>query len=519
MPSRWDLVLFALGMGIGACVSGTQTGTTTPPDIEPLTWNGSVAFEARDPTPTGASSRRRWLPARHVELHAVSASGEVVARAKTDAEGNFQLVADTRAQHLKVVAHLREGEWDLAVTTDSGGERDHEITVPLGDAATPLQVRVDDSHQEAGALHILDAIWRGARAVQDWMGRSLPPFYVYWSRGVTTNWSFYNGDRGTGRYSIELLGGEPGQQATTDTDEHDEMIVLHEFGHFVMDVLSSDSSYGGQHPRGFLIMPGLAWEEARATWFATMVLRNPRYQDTIGIEPSGQLRVNHDLERGDQRDVRGIGSESGVAEILWDLADGDGTIPDTDQDGVALGPAGMLAAMVELGRLPGAHPAIPTFLRHLVRTERASVTEIKRVLEQGGHPPVMLPENDQSMWPVDLPIPGVVADKIDGLSNPAPSGGPPRPTNGQDAIDVYRIHVEQPTRIRARLEIFGSGAAADHTDLDLELRDIRSELLSSSRGEGQFETVSHRLEPGWYTLHVRDGGNGNRVGYELRVNR
>lgn len=517
---RGDVLLFVVGMGIGACVSSTTQGTSrTPPEVEPMSWTGNIQFEARDPTPTGASNARRWLPAQRVELHAVSASGEVVARTKTDDAGNFQLDADTRAQHLKVIAHLHEGEWDLAVTRDSGGEHDHVFTSPLGSAQTPLDVRIDDTHPEAGAFHILDAIWRGARAVEEWAGRTLPPFYVYWSRGETTNWSFYNGDRGTGRYSIELLGGEPGRQTTTDTDEHDEMIVLHEFGHFVMDVLSSDSSYGGQHPRGFLIMPGLAWEEARATWFATMVLRNPRYQDTIGIEPAGELRVNHDLERGDQRDVRGIGSESGVAEILWDLADGSGGIPDSDHDGVALGPAGVLAAMVELGRLPGAHPAIPSFLRHLVRTERASVTEVKRVLEQGGHPLELLPEGDESMWPVDMPVPGAVADKIDGLTNPAPSGGPPRPTNGQDAIDVYRIQVEESTRIRARLEIFGSGRAADHTDLDLELRDIRSELLSSSRGEGQFETVSHRLEPGWYTLHVRDGGNGNRVGYELRVSR
>ncbi len=518
---RWGP--FLIGMGIGACVSQTQGETTVvAPEVEAMTWTGNVQFEARHPTPTGASSTRQWKPAQRVELHAISASGDVVARAKTDDQGNFELHADSRAQHLAVVAHLREGEWDLAVTRDSGGEHDHVFTAPLGSPDTRLEVRVDDTNDEAGALHILDAIWRGARSVEDWTGRTLPPFYVYWSRGVTTNWSFYNGDRGTGRYSIELLGGEPGRQTTTDTDEHDEMIVLHEFGHFVMDVLSSDSSYGGQHPRGFLIMPGLAWEEARATWFATMVLRNPRYQDTIGVEPAGELRVNHDLERGDQRDVRGIGSEAGVAEILWDLADGntgDHAIPDNDQDGVALGPASVLAAMVEVGNTPGAHPAIPTFLRHIVRSERASFIEVKRVLEQGGHPVDLLPESDESHWPVDISIPGTVADKIDGLSNPAPSGGPPRPTNGQDAIDVYRIHIEEPMRIRARLEIFGSGRAADHTDLDLELRDIRSELLSSSRGEGQFETVSHGLEPGWYTLHVRDGGNGNRVGYELRVTR
>ena len=79
------------------------------------------------------------------------------------------------------------------------------------------------------------------------------------------------------------------------------------------------------------------------------------------------------------------------------------------------------------------------------------------------------------------------------------------------------MHLEEPARLVAMLEIFGSGRGQDREDLDLELRDIRSELLDRSAGQGRFETISRRLEPGWYLLTVRDGGRGNRVGYELRV--
>src|SRR5436190_20086015 len=110
------------------------------------------------------------------------------------------------------------------------------------------------------------------------------------------------------------MGGAPGGQATSDTDEHDEAIVLHELGHFVMDRLSGDSSLGGQHPRGYLIDPGLAWEEGRATWFATAVLGAPPYRDTIGIEPRGSLRVDESLETPEE--PRGIGSETSVAGVL-----------------------------------------------------------------------------------------------------------------------------------------------------------------------------------------------------------
>ncbi|MAC29844.1 MAG: hypothetical protein CMH59_25755, partial [Myxococcales bacterium] len=492
---------------------------TTPPPPQPAVWTGRVRFEARDPTPTGASQARRVLPARFVRVRAEAPDGTPIAEARTDAEGAFRLEATEAATMLAIESTLEHEGIELAVTTDGAGTEPHVFRAPLGTPQAPIDLVVRDEHAEAGALHILDTMLLGAQAVQAWTGETLPPFFAYWGRGVTTVWSFYTGERpaGSGRYTIELLGGEPGQQHTTDTDEHDEMIVLHEFGHFVMDRLSSDSSHGGQHPRGFQIDPGLAWEEGRATWFATMVLASPLYQDTIGIQPTGQLRVNHDLERGDERDVRGIGSESSVAEVLWDLADGAGEIEDADEDGVALGPATLLEAMIELGRRPGAHPALPTFLRHLVQSGRVEATAVKRLLALGGHPAELLPEDDTSRWPLDLAVPGKVADKIDGVSDPAPSGGPPRPSNGADAVKVYRVHLEEPARLVAMLEIFGSGRGQDREDLDLELRDIRSELLDRSAGQGRFETISRRLEPGWYLLTVRDGGRGNRVGYELRV--
>lgn len=512
--------LLLIGVAIGACVSQASPPRTPEESAaRPLRWNGIVRFEARTPTPTGASRATDWRPARHVRVEALDAQGEVVGRGATDGEGRFALDASDLARELRVVAHLTHEGWDLAVTRDGAGESDHSYRVPLGDPAQLMEVAIPDSDASGGAFHVLDSLWRGAQAVREWTGRTLPPFFAYWGRGVTTNWSFYVGDRGTGRYAIELLGGEPDRRSVTDTDEHDEMIVLHEFGHFVMDMLSSDSSDGGQHPRGFLLMPGLAWEEARATWFAAAVMGSPLYQDSIGLEPAGSLRLSHDLERGDRTDVRGLGSESGVAEILWDLADGVDALPDQDADGVALGPARLLAAMTELGQRPGAHPAISTFLRFLVDTERASVEQIARILTLGGHPAALLPARDEETWPPTLALPGSVAGKIDGLSDPAPSGGPPRPLNGQDAVHVYRFQVSEPGWVVASLEIFGSGRAADHSDLDLELRDIRAQLLDSSRGEGARETLSRRLEPGWYVVHVRDGGNGNRAGYELRLDR
>ena len=143
--------------------------------------------------------------------------------------------------------------------------------------------------------------------------------------------------------------------------------------------------------------------------------------------------------------------------------------------------------------------------------------QLKQMLQAGGQPLELLPADDVSPWPIDV-TPGTrVSGKIDGLSSPAPSGGNPRPANGYDALRVYRVQVQSRARLTVRVRIAGSGRGADHADVDLELRDMRAELLDASRGEGPIEAVSRVVEPGWYVIYARDGGQGNRIGYDLEV--
>lgn len=516
-------VLCGFFLLLAACGGGTQRGTTLPVTAAVVAppWSGTVRFEARRATPHGLSIAVEQRPARFVDVVARDAQGAEVARTTTDAGGAFSLEAPPTATVLAVVAHAHLGAHDASVANDSLGRTLHEVLVPLTGLTSrtlDLVARDEDRTGSGGAFHILDTLLRGLEAAARWTGRDLPPLFVYWVREGTSAWSFYHGERpaGSGRYALELMGGDPGRYRDTDTDDHDEAIILHELGHFVFDRLSSDSSIGGMHPSGTLVDPGVAWEEGRATWFATSVLGEPAYQDTIGREPTGSLRVDHDLERGLVGPV-GPGSEMGVSEVLWDLTDGVEGIPDGDSDGVALGPEVMLRAMMALAQEPGAIPELAGFLRYLVRTNAVGALPLKEMLAQGTQPPSMVPDVDEPRWPHLLALPGRATGTIDGLSNPAPSGGTARPENGFDAVNAYRVHVERAGFLVAHLRLQGSGRAVDHTDLDLELRSIRTELIVASRAETPLESIGRVVQPGWYTLFVRDGGHGNRARYELSV--
>ena len=487
-------------------------------DGAPTLWvQGSAFYEARTPTPTGVSREAQRRPIRFARISFQGESGDELADGSLDEVGRFIARVPVGVSRVRVWAETDRRGTSLAVTRDPAGEEPYYVEAPI--VAGSADIVADDrgSVGSAGAFHILDTLVRGVDAVHAWTGEPLPPVYAYWGRGVTTGWSYYRGERpvGSGRFCLELLGGELAQRWASDTDEHDTSIVLHEFAHFVMDRLSTDSSPGGMHPSGHLLEPGLAWEEGRASWFSAAVLQNPWYLDTVGLEPRGRLRVAHNLERG-RSGPRGLGSEQGVAEILWDLADGAGALGDDDADGVAVGAAELFEAMTELRSDEGEYPALSTFLAHLVASGRVTLAELRSVLAAGGHPASLMPET-RDPWPPLLPVPGAIGAKIDGLSDPAPSGGPNRPSNGFDAVHVYKVRLERSGTLAAELRIQGSGRHADRQDLDLELRDIRANLLASARGETRVERVSRRLRPGWYVLYVRDGGGGNRVGYRLRV--
>lgn len=505
---------------LAACGSAIPTERTVAVAEGPKPRSGIIRYEARTPTPRGASSERQRRPARFVDIEARDVSGAVLARTATDAEGHFAILMPQQATELVLVAHSSVNGHDIMVATDPNGARPHTMVLPLSLNGAPLETDIsdDDVSGISGALHILDTLIRGMDAAVQWTGVRLPPVFAYWGRGVTTVWSFYRGERpgGSGRFALELMGGERGRFNTTDADDHDEAIVLHELGHFVFDRVSSDSSSGGMHPAGALIDPGLAWEEGRATWFAGAVLGEPFYRDTIGREPQGSLRVNENIE-SDAEGPMGLGSEIGVSKVLWDLADGVPGMADADSDGVALGPSAVMHAMMRIAAEPGAFPSLPLLLRELVKSGEAERGAVQRMLAVSQQSPALLPDDDTMPWPYDLAVPGVHSGKIDGLTEPTPSGGHAHPENGFDAIRAYRVHVTRPGFLVARLTIDGTGRGADHQDLDLELRTIRAQRITASNGEQQVESVGRIVQPGYYILYVRDGGHGNRVSYELSV--
>lgn len=502
---------------------------------------GSVTYEFRALTDRGYAATSTTRPSRWVSVRAVDAQGRVLRRSSTDERGQYALEVPANTARIVAVASVEQlrrcpapraaaatctPAMRIDVAPDRNGTQPYEMAARYVPGTTSLSIHASlaEPRAEGGAFHILDTLVTGMETVYRWSGRELSPFFVIWSHASGTDWSYYRGERPerSGRYALELMGGVRNQLATTDADQHDVYIILHEFGHFVFDTLSSDTSIGGMHPATVNTDPGVAWEEGRATWFASAILNDSRYRDAVGIEPSGQLRQDDDLEQLPPNALRGLGSQRTVEEVLWDLSDGPAsgavaTLTDRDNDGIALGPARVFNEMIAIARTPNAYPSLVSYLRFLVAQRALSDAQARAILTQPTNQNIRYPAaSDPDPWPFSLAMNATARAKIDGRTDPAPNGGRANPVNGFDATHAYRIVLPRRATVTVTLTITGTGRGRDHSDIDLELRDQRSDEIASSRGETQVETISRALDAGTYVIYVRDGGSGNSANYSLR---
>ena len=152
--------------------------------------------------------------------------------------------------------------------------------------------------------------------------------------------------------------------------------------------------------------------------------------------------------------------------------------------------------------------------------EGGVVTEeaLRAMLQTTGEDDVLLPSSAEAApWPLALGLGAPVSGTVDGLSDPSPSGAPPRPDNGIDAIRVHRVTLPRAGTLVLTLRIQGRGDGADHTDLDLQLWSRRAEGMATADGPGATHELRRELEAGTYVVVVRDAGSGNRADYTLEA--
>jgi len=271
---------------------------------------GTVRWEDRALTATGtvgALGPPVAMPARGTMVSVLDdATNAVLATVSTADDGSYvayyEGVDDVR---IAVYSRSRAAARPARVRDSQG------YLHALGTAAfaagdpAPVDVLVTAASTLGGAWNALD----NAITAMDWLRTRgigpIAPVYIYWQQGFATGSYYQSGDN-----SLQLDG----------DDGFDDVVTLHELGHYVQDEYSVSSNPGGSHD-GSPADPRLAWGEGGATWFALAVRGVPYYIDWSaggGWAVELEDRVHAANPNGSMTQAI---SEWMVAELLWDLGD------------------------------------------------------------------------------------------------------------------------------------------------------------------------------------------------------
>lgn len=348
-------VVFAAVL-LAACGGGGGGGGSPPPAT--VTISGRITFD-RIPfstTPGDGLNPAATVesPAREVTVQAIDAGdNSVLATATTDDNGNYSVsVPSNRNLFIRARAEMiKTGTaptWNFSVRNNTNSDALYALDGNAASSSTANGTRnlraptgfgttSYTGERAAAPFAILDTVFRAKQLVLTATpATAFPALSLFWSeenRPTAGRFCPDDGDIGTSSYIVFTAGEQddctpPGTNSdgiyilgdftAGDTDEFDEPVIAHEFGHYVEDRFGRSDSIGGEHGGSASLLDlRVAFGEGWGNAFSSMVRNDPIYRDSQqGISSDFQI----DLETDDPLN-EGWYSEASVEEILWDLFD------------------------------------------------------------------------------------------------------------------------------------------------------------------------------------------------------
>jgi len=274
----------------------------------------------------------RELPSKNILIKALDTNGKVLAQTTTDKKGKYSLYVPLNTD-VKIRAYARmykKDYWDVSVVDNTNLKALYVIEGEYHNSENKHNVR--NLHATSGwggdgyigqriaaPFAILDSINQAMDKVKSADKNAKFP-------QLTVNWSINNvaspGDEESGQIitsnydgnrQLWILGDENG-----DTDEYDDHIIIHEWGHYFEDQFSRADNIGGPHSPGEVLDIRVAFGEGWGNAWSGIATDNPIYFDTSGYKQSTGWYM--DLENGTQENP-GWYSEGSIQRILYDLYD------------------------------------------------------------------------------------------------------------------------------------------------------------------------------------------------------
>ena len=318
--------------------TATLTVMMTPPSMVTLSGTASYDFVPHSTQTNGGTflnyAATELRPIRGATAQLLDASGAVLQASKTDALGGYSFTLDPNTNvRVRVLAEMVQtsgAQWDIRVQDNTSANALYAIQGTLTSSG-PIDSTRDliadsgwggssyTSQRQAAPFAIMDPIYD---AVTDIAAIDpdvvFPPAFFNWSiNNRPVSGSIANGEIGTSSYigngNILILGDE-----NCDTDEYDDHVNVHEWGHYFEDQLSRSDSIGGPHGGSDRLDPRVAFGEGFGNALSGIITGDPFYRDSGGPSQGGGFAFSVETNT---TIFEGWYNESSVQSILYDIFD------------------------------------------------------------------------------------------------------------------------------------------------------------------------------------------------------
>lgn len=256
----------------GESIESSEVSATPVASSGSLSVSGSVKYEDKEYGTTGFTGNTFFKAARYVEVQAVdSISGATIVSGATDGSGSYSLTIPPASSSREIYIRAISSSLSPAIGVKDLSDALHAVAGSnfIASGAAIANISIQTISPVAGAFNILDGFVSSAQFIQSLSGSYPPALSVYWQPGNSNGTYFCSSSPdpfcpyGEAIYILSFNG---------DTDEYDDDVLWHEYGHFVASKYSKDSSPGGAHYISSNDLDlRLSWSEGWGDFFPTAV--------------------------------------------------------------------------------------------------------------------------------------------------------------------------------------------------------------------------------------------------------
>jgi hypothetical protein len=249
---RRGVIPAVLLLMLAACGGGGSTGSNSSSKaLTSVTVSGTVSYEDRVYDVHGFTGDTTYKSLRYAVVDLVDSDGTVIATTATDDDGHYSLQGKGSGLYVRVLAQTTAAAGTtLSVNTFDGDAFAISKSLTVDDKSevtADIPISLDNSI--AGVFNMLDVYSNASQFVASLSKVTLPDMKVFWQSASSSYGTYfcpanYNGGPCPQGKGIYILGGS---DSGGDTDEYDDDVLMHEYGHYVETTLGLRDSPGGSH--------------------------------------------------------------------------------------------------------------------------------------------------------------------------------------------------------------------------------------------------------------------------------